>query len=107
MSVGNHLPALPILLPMVTAAVMLLFERRGFLIQRLLATLSMAVLLSLAVSLVQLADSGAITVYLVGDWAARLGIPRQARPGIRRKARPRVRRAAGRTAPSGIRRRPT
>ncbi|KGM55084.1 cation:proton antiporter [Lysobacter daejeonensis GH1-9] len=70
----DHLPVLPILLPMLTAAVMLLVERRGVALQRALAAVSMAGMLGIAAALVSLADTDAITFYLVGDWPARLGI---------------------------------
>ena len=74
MTLAAHLPVLPILLPLLTGAVMLLAERRGLATQRALAALSMALLLWLAVALVRLADGGTLTFYLVGDWPARLGI---------------------------------
>lgn len=73
-AVTDHLPVLPILVPLLTAALMLLVGRRGVGLQRALSALSMAVLLAGAIALVRLADSEAITVYLVGDWPARLGI---------------------------------
>jgi multicomponent K+:H+ antiporter subunit D len=73
-SLATHLPVLPIALPLVAGALILLAERRGIVAQRLLAALSMAALLWLAATLVRLADTGAITVYLLGDWPARLGI---------------------------------
>jgi multicomponent K+:H+ antiporter subunit D len=70
----NHLPILPVLVPLITGALLLLVERRGIAAQRLVAWLGLLALLAIAVLLVRLADSGALTVYLVGDWPARLGI---------------------------------
>ncbi|MDQ3510279.1 MAG: monovalent cation/H+ antiporter subunit D [Pseudomonadota bacterium] len=69
-----HLPLLAVLVPMSTAALMLLVERRGIIAQRALGWTGMAVLLAVAVALVVQADRGAIGMYLLGDWPARLGI---------------------------------
>ncbi|MCK9488806.1 MAG: monovalent cation/H+ antiporter subunit D [Xanthomonadales bacterium] len=69
-----HLPVLPIILPLVIGALMLLLEKQGILVQRVLAWTGMAGLLLLSVALVAEADSGRITAYLIGDWPARLGI---------------------------------
>ncbi|CAN5725011.1 monovalent cation/H+ antiporter subunit D [soil metagenome] len=70
----DHLPVLPVLLPLLTAAVLLLFERRGIGIQRALSALGLVALLAVSVLLVMQADRGATLVYLLGDWPARLGI---------------------------------
>ncbi len=69
-----HLPILPIALPLFTGALLLLLERRGILVQRVVAWLGLAGLLYLSIALLQQADGGQITAYLVGDWPARLGI---------------------------------
>ncbi|HMN35026.1 MAG TPA: monovalent cation/H+ antiporter subunit D [Chiayiivirga sp.] len=69
-----HLPVLPIVWPLVMAALMLLVERRGIALQRALAWLGAGGLLLLSIALVRQADTGDITVYLLGDWPARLGI---------------------------------
>ncbi|GAB3735192.1 monovalent cation/H+ antiporter subunit D [Luteimonas pelagia] len=69
-----HLPILPILVPLLAAAVILLVERRGVVAQRIVATLGMAGLLSAALLLAVAADADGTLVYLVGDWPARLGI---------------------------------
>ncbi|TQD39557.1 monovalent cation/H+ antiporter subunit D [Lysobacter aestuarii] len=69
-----HLPVLPILVPLLFAAAMLLSERRGILVQRALSAAGLACLLAISVALVAVADEGRITAYLLGDWPARLGI---------------------------------
>jgi multicomponent K+:H+ antiporter subunit D len=70
----NHLPILPVLVPLVTGALLLLVERRGIAAQRLVSWLGLLVLLGIAALLVVQADTGLLAVYLVGDWPARLGI---------------------------------
>ncbi len=69
-----HLPVLPILVPLLFAAVMLLSERRGIVVQRALSAAGLACLLAISIALVAVADEGRITAYLLGDWPARLGI---------------------------------
>src|SRR5690606_4748851 len=69
-------PLLPILVPLVAAALALMFEHRrfGMAPQRIVAWTSMGLMLVLAVLLVRGAAGGEVGVYLVGDWPARLGI---------------------------------
>ncbi len=71
-----HLPLLPVLVPLLAAALALMFEHRrfGMAPQRLVAWLSMALMLVLGVAMVQRAGTGEVGVYLLGDWPARLGI---------------------------------
>ena len=70
----QHLPALPLLIPLLAGALMLLVERRGIVAQRVVAWLSMAAMLVAAAFLLHQADQGPLLVYLLGDWPARLGI---------------------------------
>src|SRR5690606_39761724 len=72
----NHLPLLPILVPLLAASLALFFEhgRFGMLPQRIVAWSSMAVMLAAAVLLASNASGGEIAVYLLGDWPSRLGI---------------------------------
>jgi multicomponent K+:H+ antiporter subunit D len=70
----QHLPAMPILVPLLAGALVLLVERRGIVAQRLMAWVSMAAMLVIAALLLVEADRGPLLVYLVGDWPARLGI---------------------------------
>jgi multicomponent K+:H+ antiporter subunit D len=70
----QHLTVLPVLLPLLTAALLLLVERRGVAVQRALSGAGLLGLVVVAALLVAEADRGATTVYLLGDWPARLGI---------------------------------
>jgi multicomponent K+:H+ antiporter subunit D len=70
----SHLPILPILVPLLAGALILLVERRGIAWQRTVSWTALAALLAIAIALVARADQGEVLVYLVGDWPARLGI---------------------------------
>ena len=72
----DHLPLLPILIPLLAAAAMLFVEhgRLGMLPQRVIAWTSLAAVLAVSLLLLRNADQGDISVYLLGDWPARLGI---------------------------------
>ncbi len=69
-----HLPVLAVVVPLLFAATLLLLERRGIAVQRVVGGIGLLVLLAIAIALVIQADRGVIDVYLVGDWPARLGI---------------------------------
>src|SRR5690606_37776005 len=72
----NHLPILPILLPLLGGALSLFVEHRrvGTVVQRSVAwTFMLATVLASAL-LVAEAHEGSILVYLLGDWPARIGI---------------------------------
>ena len=72
----NHLPLLPILIPLFAAALALFFEHRrfGILPQRVVAWTSMLSLMLVVVLMARGAAGGDVAVYLLGDWPARLGI---------------------------------
>lgn len=71
----QHMAILPILIPLVAGAILLLLERKNDTTTlRIGAWVGMAVLLAASLLLVQAARGGEITVYLLGDWPARLGI---------------------------------
>ncbi len=71
----NHLAILPILIPLVTGAILLLLERRHRIqIQRLCAWIGMAALLATSIALLLQVQRDGMLVYLLGDWPARLGI---------------------------------
>jgi len=72
----NHLPVLPILIPLFAASIALFFEHRrfGMVPQRIVAWTSIAAMLGVACMLLAPAASGEVSVYLLGDWPARLGI---------------------------------
>ncbi|TWI03022.1 multicomponent K+:H+ antiporter subunit D [Luteimonas cucumeris] len=72
----NHLPLLPILIPLFAAALALFFEHRrfGMAAQRVVSWLSLAAMLGVTCLLVARVADGQILVYLLGDWPSRLGI---------------------------------
>ena len=71
----QHLVLAPIVLPLVTGAILLMLERRHDVrVLRTGAWLGMALLLAAAVALLLRADGGGIEAYLLGDWPSRLGI---------------------------------
>jgi len=70
----SHLPVLPVLLPLLVGALLLIVERRGIKLQRALSLSALAALVLVSALLVRQADSGEITVYLLGNWPAHLGI---------------------------------
>jgi multicomponent K+:H+ antiporter subunit D len=72
--VSAHLPLLPIVWPLLVAATLLLVAGCGIRTQRIMAWTGLCVLVLLSALLVAHADRGGITVYLLGDWPARLGI---------------------------------
>jgi multicomponent K+:H+ antiporter subunit D len=71
----NHIAIAPILVPLITGALLLLLERRHRASTlRLWAWLGMAVLLAVSVALLLQVEREEMLVYLLGDWPARLGI---------------------------------
>src|SRR5690606_19812628 len=65
----------PILLPLLTGAILLLLERRhDSRVLRIGAGIGLALLLASATALLARAAGGGIEVYLLGDWPSRLGI---------------------------------
>lgn len=71
----NHLPVLPVLVPIVTGALLLLLERRHRTsILRLWAWIGMLALLAVNITLLVQVQREDMLVYLLGDWPARLGI---------------------------------
>lgn len=72
----NHLVILPILIPLLGAALSLFIERRryGPKVQRTVAWASIAALAAAEALLIAQTSQGQISAYLLGDWPARLGI---------------------------------
>lgn len=70
----THLGVLPIVLPLLVGALLLLVERRGIAVQRTVAWSGMAGLLALSIALIQHADADVISIYRLGNWPAHLGI---------------------------------
>ena len=74
MSPTAHLVIAPILLPLVAAIAMLVIGSRRVALQRAVGLASCLGLVALAALLAWHADRGGTSVYLVGNWAAHLGI---------------------------------
>ncbi|NML18331.1 monovalent cation/H+ antiporter subunit D [Azohydromonas caseinilytica] len=74
MSWREHLPVLPVLLPVTTAVLLLALGDARRHAARTLALISTALGLLLALALLRQADTGALEVYRVGDWPAPFGI---------------------------------
>jgi multicomponent K+:H+ antiporter subunit D len=70
----SHLVILPILLPLLTAIVLVPIGDKGLLAQRVISLVSTLTLLALAMALGYQAAAGAHIVYAVGDWPAPFGI---------------------------------
>lgn len=75
---SSHLIILPILLPMVSAALLILFSRRNYSLRFGLSAVSTAAQFAAALCLLQLVEkdhwSGGIGVYLAANWVAPFGI---------------------------------
>ena len=69
----SHLLVLPIVLPALTAALLLLMGRQ-LAISRVISFIASALLVLIGIQLFQDANSGAIQTYVLGDWAAPFGI---------------------------------
>eukprot|EP01136_Pigoraptor_vietnamica_P034719 Opistho-1_new@99010 len=79
MTWANHLLIAPVLLPLVTGALLLLFDERRHSFKALVSLFSTLTLLAISIALMAYADvapdQGAATkVYLLGNWAAPFGI---------------------------------
>jgi multicomponent K+:H+ antiporter subunit D len=70
----NHWMVAPLLLPLVAGMVNLLLTGRGIGVQRLVSLACTVALLAVSLVLLGSADSGALTVYRLGNWAAPFGI---------------------------------
>lgn len=70
----SHLPVLPIVLPAMTAGLLLLLGSRSLALSRLVSIASVAGLFVLTWILVGHAGSGQYTAYALGDWQAPFGI---------------------------------
>jgi multicomponent K+:H+ antiporter subunit D len=71
---AGHLVVVPIVLPLATGALMLLFDERRYRLKAALGVTSMAALLAACVALLRVTDLPALQVYRMGDWAAPFGI---------------------------------
>ena len=76
----EHLIVMPIVLPLVSAALMLLIDERNRSLRAAINVVSILILLGVAVALLRFADtptanaSGSVGVYLLGSWSAPFGI---------------------------------
>ncbi|MFZ0851228.1 MAG: monovalent cation/H+ antiporter subunit D [Hyphomicrobiaceae bacterium] len=76
----EHLIVVPIVLPLVSAALMLLLDERRRSLRAAINVLSTLILLGVAVALLRFADTattnggGSVGVYLLGNWSAPFGI---------------------------------
>jgi len=71
----HHLAITPILLPLMTGAVLLLLERNHDIRHlRIVAWLGLVLLLAASITLLVSVQRDELIVYLLGDWPARLGI---------------------------------
>ena len=76
----EHLIVMPIVLPLVSAALMLLIDERNRSLRAAINVASTLILLGVAVALLRFADtptanaSGSVGVYLLGNWSAPFGI---------------------------------
>src|SRR5690606_8236513 len=70
----NHALILPILLPAVVGAVLVIAARYDRVLARVLSLASMVLMLAIALGLFVLASDGNVRTYAVGAWPARFGI---------------------------------
>jgi multicomponent K+:H+ antiporter subunit D len=71
--VSGHLVIMPVLLPFLTGALLLL-SRRGIALQRMLSLGSVLLMLAAGVALLVASCDGSIVAYRLGDWPAPFGI---------------------------------
>ncbi len=71
---SSHLIALPVIVPLLATALLLLCERFGIAMQRGVALVATVAQLAIAAALIMRADGGQVEVYLVGNWQSWVGI---------------------------------
>ncbi|HEX5130459.1 MAG TPA: monovalent cation/H+ antiporter subunit D, partial [Usitatibacter sp.] len=70
----EHLVVLPVALPLMTGALLLLFDERRHAVKAAVSVASTLTLTAVAVALLQVADAPAAQVYRLGNWPAPFGI---------------------------------
>src|SRR5690606_40378436 len=70
----DHLAIVPIVLPLLAGAAMLLLDERRNALKGLVSLIAGVGLLAAAIALVQRADSGVVQAYALGAWPAPFGI---------------------------------
>ena len=74
MTVADQLVIVPVVLPLLTGAFVLLFEERRYVLKGAISLASLAALLAACIALLSDADLGTARVYRLGDWPAPFGI---------------------------------
>ena len=74
MSFVDHLPIVPVVLPLVAGALTLLLDERRIALKAGIGLVSVVSLLAAAAALLRLADGPAAPVYTLGNWPAPFGI---------------------------------
>ena len=70
----DHLPILPVVLPLFTGILLLMLRNRALALQRGVSLLAVLALVPLALTLAQTASDGTHLVYALGNWVAPYGI---------------------------------
>ncbi|MDZ7594444.1 MAG: monovalent cation/H+ antiporter subunit D, partial [Thiobacillus sp.] len=70
----DHLPVLPVVLPLLAGVVLLALRNRSLAVQRGVSLVAALALIPLAIALVQTAADGTQLVYQLGNWVAPYGI---------------------------------
>lgn len=70
----NHLIILPVLLPLLTGALLLIMAERGRTVRRRMSVVATLALVLIGLVLVGEADNGRVQVYSLGNWPAPFGI---------------------------------
>ena len=70
----DHLPVLPVVLPLLAGVVLLALRNRSLAVQRGASLVAALALIPLAIALVQTAADGTQLVYQLGNWVAPYGI---------------------------------
>ena len=74
MSWSNHLPVLPVVLPLAAGALMLVLDERRNALKAGIGLASVLLLTTVATALLRLADGPSAPVYALGNWPAPFGI---------------------------------
>ena len=70
----NHWLILPILMPAILGAVLVIAARHDIVLSRVFSVLSAGLLLAVALVLLAMASDGSVRVYALGNWVAPFGI---------------------------------
>ena len=74
MSLSDHLVIVPVVLPLLSGALMLLLDERSSALKALISMSSLVLLLATAIALAAMAQAPATRVYSLGNWSAPFGI---------------------------------